>query len=99
MNSSHRKCSHSPKMKNFRRHANEKNHYNHKNQRFSKYKGVFYGYCHGCVIHLFSPHGIEIVHDVNIILNHGKELKAKALPLILFFCSVVRIKVDGLCAI
>ena len=33
---------HPIKMKNFRRHANEKSHY--KNQRFSKH--TFYGYCH-----------------------------------------------------
>ena len=35
---------------------------------------------------------------MNIVLNHGKELKAKALPLILGLCLAVRINTDGLCA-
>ena len=34
----------------------------------------------------FRPHSIEIVHDVYIVMNHGKELKAKVLPLINFLC-------------
>ena len=37
------------------------------------------------VIPQFKPLGILIVHDVNIVWNHGKELKAKALSLINFF--------------
>ena len=42
----------------------------------------------GDVTPWFRPHGIKIVDDVNIVLNHGKELKAKALPLI--WCFVYR---------
>ena len=34
----------------------------------------------------FQPRGILIIHDVNSVWNHGKELKAKALQLIDVLC-------------
>ena len=46
INSSHCNSAHRPKMKKFRRHSNEKSHYKHKNQIFSKH--TLYGYCHYC---------------------------------------------------
>ena len=38
------------------------------------------------VRHRVRPHGIEILHDVYIVMNHSKRLKAKALPLIDVLC-------------
>ena len=46
MKSIHHNFAHPPKMKNFRRHGNEKSLYKQKNQRFSKH--TFFGYCHCC---------------------------------------------------
>ena len=78
-------------MKKFRRHANENSHYNHKNQRFSKYKGTFYGYCNFC--HKFGhkvydcrikeeDKGLKRKEDTNI--SNGERL------IICFICHNVK---------
>ena len=52
MKSNHINYAHPLKMKNFRRHANEKSHYKQKKQKSSKYKRIFYLY-----FHFYHKHG------------------------------------------